>query len=984
MKRIVNAFFVLASFAIFNTHSLQSDENTGVTIIEDRATFPLLDPTFAERKTLKIKLNNGLQALLVSDPHTDKSAAALVVKTGWWEDPKDSPGIAHFLEHMLFLGTQKYPEEMEYSRFITEHGGLFNAFTTSKMTAYMFTIDNTAYPEAIDRFSSFFKQPLFNPSGVDRELTAIDQEYAKNVENDDIRAYYVLNELGNPEHPQHSFGMGNREALSTVSQDTLKQWYRDHYSANRMVLEAISPMPLDKLQELVVEAFGGILNKDLPENKVTLPFFTDAIKAHMITVEPLMNARSIKISWEIPLKFTMMKEAKPEQIICNLLGDEGEHSLLDELKNEKLADSIQCGKEWLGDDQFLLSLQINLTDAGVKEVDKVILRAFEAIANLKQKQLPDYIYNEFKTLSDLNYQFQTRTDPFQNIFTEAQLIALEDLSTYPENSQLIKKFDREATRELINYLTPENAVFILLAPQPLLKTPLEKKEKWLGASYSVKAIPEKTLALWESAVPNQKIDIPAPNPYIPENTASLSVTTPADIGAGINIPTPTLVFDNENGRVYFARDDIYHTPTVSWNFYIRTPSINSSKIESEVLGTLYSRYANEILKHFTYPASEAGLKFSLSSRENGIVVSIDGYSDKADVLFFDMIHALKEMKPREQKFRILKERMVRDLQDMALESPLIQSFELFGHLIYKDRPLSKTSLAALKKITFDDFTDFCNEILAQTYIQGTIFGNMSETDAKSQSSRLVAALDSLPYPKEEQFKIETINLPADHGPFYVETKSKVQGNATLLAIEATPFSTDERAIQDIAMQAIKEPFYTNLRTRQQTGYIVYSDALEIQNHLFNLFAVQSNTHDPRDLLSRFELSIEEFIQEIDKGGVSEEKFENIRQSLLISLKYPVHNMQEMGALLFKMLVDWHGDFDRVAKRIDSLKNLSYQQFLDGTKETFGKNNKRRLAILFTGSIPEEGSLKYTRLCSNASFRDKVTYCKSETEPSDDE
>lgn len=979
MIRTAANFFIFLAVAASLTGNANAFEQSGFTVIEDRTTLPLLDPTFSERKTLKIRLNNGLEALLVSDPLTDKSAATLVVKAGWWEDPQDATGIAHFLEHMLFLGTKKYPGEMDYDRFISEHGGSMNAFTSTNATAYLFTIENSVFPEALDRFSSFFKEPLFNPSGVDRELTAIDQEYAKNVENDNIRAYYVLKELGNPDHPHHSFGMGNREALKGVSQDTLKQWYREHYSANRMVLEVISPLPLEQLEQLVVEEFGGIENKNLAPLQVDLPFFTSAIKGHMITIEPVMNGRSIGIFWEIPKRFVEMTDSKPELIICNILGHEGEQSLMDQLKSEKLADGIQCGKERLGDNAYILYVEISLTDAGVKEVNKVALRLFEAVANLKEKELPDYLYAELKTMTDLAYQYQTRQESFQNIMTESQLLSLENLAAYPENLQTIKSFDRSAVRELLSFMTPANAVFILSAPKKLAGVEFDRKEKWLGAAYSIKPISEKTLSLWNSAVSNPKIDLPAPNPYIPENTAVFQTTASINGHDGIAIPTPSLVFDNDKGKVYAAQDALFHTPTISWNIYIKTPAIDASDIKKNMLGAIYARYAADILAHYIYPASQAGLNFSLQSKVNGIAVSIDGYSDKADDLLLDMVRAMKELKPREQKFKVQKERLIRDYEDQLVESPLMQAFDLLANIIYKDRALSKTNLAALKKITFDDFSDFCNEVFAKTYIQGILYGNTTEAKAKNLTDRLNSALESMPYPVEDQYKIEVINLPADKGPFYIEAKSKVQGNAALLAIETLPYSLENRAIQQIAMQAIKEPFFTSLRTKQQTAYLVYSDAMDFDKNLFSLFSVQSNTHDPRDLLSRFELSIEEFVQEIDKGGVTEEKFENIRQSQIMTLKYPVHNMQEMGALLFNLLVDYDGDFGRIAKRIDSFEQLSYQKFVEGVKQEFGKRNKHRLAVLFSGTIPEDGTLKYTRLCNNAQMRGKLTYCRGEEE-----
>lgn len=77
-----------------------------------------------------ITLENGLKALLISDPDAPKAAAALDVYVGSGDNPRGRGGLAHFLEHMLFLGTEKYPDPAEYERFITEHGGNRNAFTS--------------------------------------------------------------------------------------------------------------------------------------------------------------------------------------------------------------------------------------------------------------------------------------------------------------------------------------------------------------------------------------------------------------------------------------------------------------------------------------------------------------------------------------------------------------------------------------------------------------------------------------------------------------------------------------------------------------------------------------------------------------------------------------------------------------------------------------------------------------------------------------
>jgi insulysin len=113
----------------------------------------------------------------------------------------------------------------------------------------------------------------------------------------------------------------------------------------------------------------------------------------------------------------------------------------------------------------------------------------------------------------------------------------------------------------------------------------------------------------------------------------------------------------------------------------------------------------------------------------------------------------------------------------------------------------------------------------------------------------------------------------------------------LLAIENQTFSFKERAGQQILMQAIKEPFFNQLRTKQQTGYLVHSFSEEVERKLFNMFAVQSNTHDVRDLLSRFEQFIEEYVQEIGKQTLSEDQFDTIRHALLKQYSETKKNIQ---------------------------------------------------------------------------------------------
>lgn len=115
-----------------------------------------------DRLYRSVLLSNGMRCILVQDNDVQKSAACMFVGTGSLADPisqssshlgKPIDGLAHFCEHMLFMGTKKYPEENYYSKFIDQHGGSKNAATAEDYTYYYFDIKNDQFSEALDIYS---------------------------------------------------------------------------------------------------------------------------------------------------------------------------------------------------------------------------------------------------------------------------------------------------------------------------------------------------------------------------------------------------------------------------------------------------------------------------------------------------------------------------------------------------------------------------------------------------------------------------------------------------------------------------------------------------------------------------------------------------------------------------------------------------------------------------------------------------------------
>lgn len=251
-----------------------------------------------------LHLANGLKVLLVSDPSTDKAAAALTVGVGHMSDPDNIPGLAHFCEHMLFLGTEKYPNENAYSTFLNENGGSSNASTYGDNTKYYFDIVPGELEGALDRFSQFFIAPLFTENMTEREINAVNSEHEKNLATDAWRVRQVSKSLTDPKHPYSRFGTGNKKTLSDDPiangvnvRDELIRFHGQWYSANIMCLAVYGKESLDALETMVLDKFSAIVNKDVEYPTWTdHPFEADHHRTK-VSIVPIKDSRSLTISF---------------------------------------------------------------------------------------------------------------------------------------------------------------------------------------------------------------------------------------------------------------------------------------------------------------------------------------------------------------------------------------------------------------------------------------------------------------------------------------------------------------------------------------------------------------------------------------------------------------------------------------------------------------------------------------------------------------
>ncbi len=927
----------------------------GYKVIEDKTTLPLLNPSLSSRKTIKIQLDNGLQAYLISDSGAEQSAAALSVEAGSWNDPKEYPGMAHFLEHMLFMGTKAYPKEFEYMQYITDHGGMVNASTWPDHTIYMFSINNEAYDSALDRFSHFFIDPLFSPSCISRELHAVDQEHAKNIENDGWREYMVFKETGNPAHPNAAFSTGNAKTLSGIPQEALKKWYAEQYSAQKMHLVMLSPLPLEQMIELTLKDFSPIINNEGTPVMFSASMISPKQMGHIIYIKPIKDLRRLSLVWQVPQEFAKDQDRKALDFVSYILKNNADNSLLEELKREKIAEDLDVSSDRFGKEEIIFRMDILLTEEGVSKIDTAITRCFQAIERLKKTPVSPALYTEMDKLARLNYQYQSKEEAFNFVFETANAMIYENLETFPEKTSLPSSFDPAFISSFINTLTPTTCIYIVQASPSLTGVPVDTKEKWMQAEYAVKDIPRSKLISWAAPELHPQIDLPAANPFVPQHLALVSQSS----GELNEKPIPITIANNEGAKVYYAADTKYLVPEAALFFSVKTPLLDGSAKKS-VLLDLYLKALDDKTSSLLFFANAAGLHPYFKNDNLKLSIKLTGFSEKAPEFLTQLVPQLKSVTPSKAQFEIYKQSLSSYYDNASKELPFRQGLDLLAGMIYNDTPTNSDKLFAIQSISYEDFQDFSQTLFKKAYVEGLIYGNLTQEEAQSVWGNFKTELAYNPYPVTQQIKKQVLVLPAKNGPFMINVHTQRQGNGVVLLVQEGPFSFEHRAAQQILGKGLQEGFFDTLRTKQQTGYIAKAMEAEVERQLMQFFIVQSSTHNCADLIARFELFLEDFVKNMNER-ISTERFDTVRSMLIKTIQMPPENLSLMAAKLFTCAFDYQGDFNWDEKRIQALRALSYEKFLKISTQFLSRDNQKRLAILVEGVLSKENDFHYERV-----------------------
>ena len=753
-----------------------------------------------------LTLDNQLQVLLISDPGAPKAAAALDVRIGSGDNPKGRAGMAHFLEHMLFLGTDKYPDSGEYQQFIAEHGGSHNAYTSFGNTNYFFDINADYLPEALDRFAQFFIAPRFDVAYVDREKNAVEAEYQMGLKSDQRRELDVLQEVMNPEHPYSQFSVGTLETLAdrpdATIRDDMVAFYNSHYSSNIMRLAVLGSESLDELEALVRPLYSRIANRDLPREAIEAPLIEPARLPLMVELQPLATQRTMTVSFPIP-DYRDEYRVKPGIYVGNLIGHEGEGSLFSRLKEEGLAESLGAGEGFAWDGGALFSLGLTLTEQGAAQPERILQLVFAYTDMLRKEGPQEWMYREQSRLAELSFRFREQSSPMGYVSALASGMQYYKASDILRGPYMMEDYEAAMLAELLEYIRPENAL-VMFSDQAVEG---DEVSQYYQVPYSQKPLAPMPAPVEADVLGTMRL--PAPNEFIAENVAlvALPETLPA---------IPVVAFEAERQRIWYMPDAEFRVPRGVTYINFRSPAVGVSAAQAAHVA-LYTALLTDRLNEFAYPAQLAGMSFSFSKNAEGISLRLGGYTDKQQLLLQRLLEQAQATDYSAQRFDNIRKDMIRTLENRVAKRPSSQVVNDLNEALKYNSWGEEVLIEALQGTKLADLDAYIAGFWQEASAEALIFGNYPEARVAEVSALLDVVLGAGPAPALPPRRIlklaagESIQFPVSIPHDDAVVAWYLQGNDD---------QWNDRAMTALTAQIISSGFFDQLRTEQQLGYVV--------------------------------------------------------------------------------------------------------------------------------------------------------------------
>ena len=209
------------------------------------------------RDIQKEVLPNGLAVVTEPMPHLRSVSVGVWIRTGSRREPAELNGISHFIEHMVFKGTERRTAE-EIARAIDSVGGMLDAFTAKEMICFNVKVLDEHLPIAFDVLSDLVLRPRFAEEDIAKEKQVVLEEIKMDQDNPDYLVHEIFTQNFWHGHPLGKPILGTRETVKQFTPESLFACFHRWYTPNNMVITAAGNLEHARLRELVAREFAEL------------------------------------------------------------------------------------------------------------------------------------------------------------------------------------------------------------------------------------------------------------------------------------------------------------------------------------------------------------------------------------------------------------------------------------------------------------------------------------------------------------------------------------------------------------------------------------------------------------------------------------------------------------------------------------------------------------------------------------------------------
>ncbi|KAH9521126.1 Nrd1 complex RNA-binding subunit [Dermatophagoides farinae] len=904
-----------------------------------------------------------------------KNAAIVIgVKVGSIQDPKEIQGMAHMLEHLLTMGSEKYPAENAIDEFLSSHGGYQNAHTEIEHTIYEIKVHPKHVSQVIDLIGNAFIKPLLRQESIEKEIKPIDTEFVQAKDDDDLRVDVLLSHLADTDHPVNKFMWGNKKSLiddpkanNIDVHKMLLNFYRTFYQPENIVVVVQAQESLENLQLWTTSVFSNVVKPMMPDNLMTIEKFQGKLPFkfglesrfnRLYRVESIDDGTRLLINWCLQPVIDQYL-ISPNDYWASLIGYEGKGSLISLLRERNLAMEIFTDSEIFcqSNNNFFIifNIDLHLTDMGASNLDTIVQLLFEFLTVLQRSGAQEYYYNEKQAIALYSFNKKSEKDSLSNSIELAKNLLYLPLEHVLTGTSLFYHYDDEIINNFGSQLTIDKANFIVLNKK--LEENFETQvEPWMNIKYQSSEIPEK----WKSNAKNcsgksNYFYYPKPNRFLAKNFDLLADTLPQDCAERKQGDYPMKIIDEKRMTVWHKCDFNYRLPNASFNIHILSP-FNENCLENVAFNVVLQEYLTIILQEDTYDAYEAHMKWELARTCYGLTLGAKGFNEKLAELVLIVMERFLSVDFSENLLNSIKNDIIKEYRNKNRESQTFNQ-EIFSSILMERHFSYLNLIQKIQTVTIENLRDYNEKFLSNISFEILVQGNISIKETIELAKRLESMFlnnNKQIDPPLERIKQRVIQIPSGNNRIRLLTLADSSCMSYLeLYQQLGPFDIRSKCYQSLFVEMINEQCFHVLRTCEGLGYMVGCCSQNMFGILgFSVYvASDADKFDCSFLDKRIREFLENYCKKFIHETLNEEKFHEYVTAAITEKLAPYLNLDDETTKHLTEIIIYDYCFDRAKKEAAQLQTAKLQDFRNWTDEFIFLpwNQRKMLSVEVVGN-----------------------------------